>query len=298
LSEEFPETSKPRARRPARNPAGSESSSAPPAPPSAALAQRPAPDAPLRTLLGLLVVWAGLFLVFMAHYISDTRIELSLPVVEGLRQEQSIESLLEPRAVLLLSYKMHARGISPREALANLAASASFTIDRTKLRDLGLGDRPDDIHFDDLPLYQAVHQLLGDPSRGFALIGRNLIVFAQSLEIEGARDSGLRLDWKAELPLTRQRMLVVPSERSNVWFSIHLTGDPTSTLEDLNSVQVEVWKGSEWLTMAKADLDDAGNAQLSLATVDRIALSIQTRRPPIRNDAGLYALNFFFQSFD
>jgi hypothetical protein len=234
-------------------------------------------------------------MVFMAHYMSETKIVLKLPG-EGVQQEESFVRSMEPRFTLLLPFDMHMQ-VSPIDALVNLARHVGFTIDRSALSKLGVSNAPTTVRFQGTPLYQAIHELLNDPGRGFALDNRSLIVYPQTLNTGNNDNKGLMIDWNANLRLSRQPLLVVPSGRSNVWFSIFLTGDTPQSIEAMNTVQVEVWRGAELLTMAKADLDQHGNAQLSLSTIERIAVSIKRMEPPGRSQAGLYTLGFYYQSF-
>ncbi len=258
------------------------------------------PDGALRTLAGLMIVWASLFLVIMSNKLSDTELTLRIPGVDPLHPGPSLARLLEPRNTLLMSLgKLHLQA-SPRDALLNLAHEVGFTLDPETLSKADVKDKTTSIRIQNIPLYQAIHQLLDDPGKGFALVDRTLLVYPQSLVLKtpvGGSTEGQSLDWKASMRLARQQTLIVPSGASDIWFTITLANNPADASGALDNVQVEVWKGGEWLTMVKGALDEHGSAQLNLTTVGRVTFSIQRIEPATKEQGGLYAMEFYYQSF-
>jgi len=267
---------------------------------SMAPASAPRLDSPLRTLLGLIVLWASLLLIFTAHQISDSSIHLEAHGLRTLSHEHSVLEALEPQTKLLLPFSMYFRNTSPREALANIAAHPDINF---KLHE-GTLDKLDDkvksLRFEGVPLYQILHGLLPPNARyGFALKGRDLLVFRQQLETQGQPAHKYDLTWQAELALSRDPLLIVPSGKIDLWFSVVLKEEfsPPGP-QPAPTVQVEVWKGAELLSWSKARLDDKGNAQLSMSTMDNVAFSITRKDEPQGDTPGLYNLQMHYQSFE
>jgi len=269
-------------------------------PPLMPPASRVALDAPLRTLLGLIVLWASLLLIFTAHQLSDSSIHLAPHGLRTLSHEHSVLQALDPQTKLLLPFSMYFRNTSPREALASIAAHPDINF---KLSD-GTLDKLDDkaktIRFEDMPLYQILHGLLAPNDReGFALRGHDLLVFKQQLETQGQPDHKYDLTWQAELALSRNPLLIVPTGKIDLWFSVAFREDFSSPgPQPAPTLQVEVWKGTELLSWSKARLDEKGNAQLSMSTMDSIAFSITRKDEPQGDKPGLYKLQMHYQSFD
>jgi hypothetical protein len=255
-------------------------------------------DSPLATFMGLIVLWLSLLVIFTAHRLSDSFIRLETPEVKNLNQDQSFLRALEPREELLLPFKMHLRETSARQALVNIAASVGFNIQEENLKKR-LSDEPRTIRFNNMPLYKAIHELLHDSNLGFALQERNLFFFKQTLETSGTPEHKYTLDWKAQMELTGNRLLVFPSGSSDLYFTIHLIRDVNSPDHQWRTVQVEVWRGTECLTTAKSMLDEKGNAQLSMSTAENIAVSItRLDTPAADSKPGRYGLQFYYQSFE
>lgn len=273
-----------------------------PAHPASPDALSPKLDSPLRTLLGLIVLWGSLVLIFSAHRFSESYIRLETPI--GIKNsaslDQSILQSLDPRVELLLPFSMYLGGTSPRQALANIAAHVGFTISEEDLKELS-GKEIRTIHYENLPLYKALYDLIQKPSLGFAIQGRTIKIIKQKLEEEtgGKAGHGINFGWKAELELSKDPLLIIPTGKTDVGFFIHLTRDERQTDGQYNLVQVEVLKGSECLTMAKAQFDENGNAKTSsMSNAQSIALTVARKGKPQPNKPGRFALEFYYQSFE
>ncbi|MCL5270739.1 MAG: hypothetical protein M1457_09380 [bacterium] len=138
-----------------------------------------------------------------------------------------------------------------------------------------------------------MRDLLGTTSLGVAFQGHTLRVINQRLEIQQQSDGKRMIDWKAgRIALSRLPLVIVPSGESDIWFSIRMVGALLPD-EELRTVQFEVWRDAEWITMARAVLNNQGYAQLSLSTIETIAFSVQTVTAPKGEDPGLYDLGFY-----
>ena len=248
--------------------------------------------------LGLIVIWVCLTLVFTAHRLSESYIRLEAPDKPHLNRDQTLLRALEPNVKLLLPFSMYTRGTSPIEALSNVAEQVGFHLDIDRLNRFGIDNTKRRIHYESKPLFEVIHDLLRDSTLGFAVKGRELVVFRQSLETEKAGAVVRSLDWKAQLDLNTQRMLIVPTSAIDLWFSIRLTGRPDVEPVHWRTVQLELWRGPEWITMSRAQLDATGYAQLNLATADRISFEIRRIEPPEAQMPGAWRLGLHFETFE
>jgi hypothetical protein len=253
-------------------------------------------DSPVRTMLGLIVLWASLLLIFSAHHMSESYIRLEKSGLHGMTQDQSLLQALDSRQTMLLPFSMRLQGTSPRQALTNIAGFAAFKIQNNKLDKLNKERQT--YQFDLIPLYKAIHEVVHTPKLGLAVRERELQLFEQQLDSRGTPEHKFEMDWKAELELDRRRLLIIPSGASDLSFSVYLMRDVNTLKPQWNTVQVEVWKGTECLAMAKAALDEKGKAQLSMSAVENIAFSIARQAAPAGDKPGRYSLGFYYQSFE
>lgn len=275
-------------------------------PPLAALspdqARRLRLDSPVRTLLGLATLWVVLMLIFYAHSLSDSYLHLETPGVKSPQpQEHALFQAMEPHETLLLPFSMRFHDTTPLQALSNIAKYADFRIADSELDRLERKGRKvkeaRTLQFDVVPLYRTIHELLGTSSLGFVMRGRNVGFIEQIVEETGAPEQKYVLDWKADVELDRHRLLIFPSGTSDLSFSVRLLRDVSVPDAPWRLVQVEVWKGTECLTMAKAALDETGKAQLSMSNVENIAFLIDRQVEPKGDQPGRYNLHFVYQTF-
>ena len=251
------------------------------------------PDSPVSALLGLIVIWLCLVLVIQAHRWSDSYIRLK-PFQESIGAHHSP---LPPTQTLTSPFLMYARDMQAAQAIKNITASVGFTVNTSSLDLMGeTAHEQRTVRFDDTPLYQALSELIGSNELAYGLVGRELTVFKQDLTRSAGGVGPVTINWKAQLRLTKEPMLIVPSGMGDYLLSISLVSVASNVKQgDLyhSSVQVEVWKGNDWIAMAKTDLDEKGHGQVALNTADNITLSLQ--KSPDEKDP-VYTVIFYTQS--
>ena len=248
------------------------------------------PDSTFRTLVGLVIVWASLVLVFSAHELSQSHIELELAGLSGSNAVQTLVQGLDPSVKLMVPLSMYSRGMTPRQALVNITSHAGLGVDESSLG--WMSDQSRTIEFEQVALYKAIHDLIDDPSIGFALTGRNLLLYPQAFERNPTPGGTDAYYWKARLELSNLRLLIVPSAQSDLWVSLRLMSEPSRPPDQWRKIQVELWRGSELLTMTAAQLDEYGGAKLRLDTADRVAFSVRRVGEAGEGRAGVYELSF------
>lgn len=273
--------------------------------PSGDLAAWPKPrlsrvDSPTHTLFGLVVIWIALWLVFTANRWSESYVRVAPGgIASGAgasEQDHALIMALEPRAKILQPIELHFPRMSTAEALKTLGSYVRLNINPANLK-LVDGDSERSIAFRGEPLYRVIHQLLGDEQLGFALRVNDLQVFEQQLTITGGEP--LRdMRWKAQLELTPQRLLVFPSGHAPLWLSLRLSGSVEQDTRNWQTVQVEIWRGGELLTVAQAPLNAQGQALLSTtSTADKVALKIEREGTTRPDRPASYGIDFHYESF-
>lgn len=264
--------------------------------PSGRAAPATLPEAPVRTgriLLGLVVLWLVLMMVFWADKLSRTHIRLHIP---GAATESAYTRRLdamEPHAKLFYPLSMRARDVTAGQALENLARTIGFTLADSQLA--RLGEQPMVVDYEDVPVYRVLHDLLASSALGFGLVGERMIFFEQQLETQRS-GAGLRmLNWRAEgVDLFFRPLCIVPDGRSDLWFSVCLIGRAGQTLDQSDTVQVNVWRGLSLQHMAKTRIGEYGRAKLELATDRLIEFSLQRREAAGSNHRFNYELGFYY----
>jgi len=251
--------------------------------------KRVRPDSTFRTLVGLVIVWASLVLVFSAHELSQSHIELELAGLSGSNAVQVLVQGLDPRVKLMMPLSMYSGGMTPRQALKNITSYAGLGVDESSLGKMSEQTRT--IEFEQVALYKAIHGLIDDPSVGFALTGRNLLLYPQTFERNPTPGGTDAYYWKARLELSNLRLLIVPSTQSDLWVSLRLMSEPNRSPDQWRKMQIELWRGSELLTMTVAQLDAYGGAKLRLDTTDRVAFSVRRVSEAGAGRAGVYELS-------
>jgi hypothetical protein len=246
---------------------------------------------PLVTLFGLLVVWASLVIVFTANRLSDTNFHLE---TSGLGRNNSVLMSLEPQIKILLPFSMFVPHMTPAEALAAVGSYINFNVQPENLDKLETERR--NFRYVDQPVYAVLHQLIGKPTLGFILQNNNMLVIPQQLEIKHGATGGREMLWEADLNLTSQRTLVVPSGELPIWLFMRLTGEATEDVSHWNTMQIEVHRGAELLTMTRTMLDEKGNASMSMSDIQTISLRIQRVIESQGKELGRYHINFHYQA--
>jgi hypothetical protein len=220
-------------------------------------------------LLGLLVLWITLVLMFKAHTLSDAYLIVGGTTSQALSEmDRGLAPGGNARDKLMLPISMSWGGVSPRQALNLIAAHVGFDlqIDGVENR---LDDRRRKIQLENLPLYRAIHRLLGRPDVGYGLRnGRHLLIFAQAMRIEEEGALPKSLEWSAELPLSLQPLIVSPAENADLQLSLYLRGQTDEAGVAGERVAVELWEGPTWLAMTHVELNGDGDGEVSLSNFD------------------------------
>jgi hypothetical protein len=246
-------------------------------------------DSPVKTVLGLLVLWGSLMLIFKAHRISDAEIRLTgAPQVVQAAGSKAPGPLLEACVVALPGGDS-----SPREALEKVAASFALEVGQDDLKKLG--EKPKAFDIKGVPLYKALHTLVGDPAVGYALQGKAIRLFNQKLE-----NRKNLLNWQAELPLSDTPMAIFPSGDFDLWFTIHLVRDSANLQDPWRTLQMEIWKGGVHRNTLTQTLDTSGKGMLSMSSPkENISFQLERKAPPKGSQAaGRYQMMLTYQAFE
>ncbi|HOE98044.1 MAG TPA: hypothetical protein PK847_15845 [Candidatus Sumerlaeota bacterium] len=253
--------------------------------------RRMRPDATFRTLFGLVVIWGVLVMVFVANRLSDNFLEVEPRLSQSINTDQVLMRRLDPAQKLPLPLTMYMRNVSAQQAMQLVSNYVGFEMDPDDLT--LLDEEPRTISFDEIPLYQAIHQLIDNPGLGVSMMGRQLNLFHQRIELEGDADSG-SVNWQARLPLSEARQLIVPSGQLNLWFMIRLEGPPANGQGEWREVLVELWRGSDLLSLTRAPLDAQGRAQLELSASDSLVFMVKRISERAAAAPGEYELAFYY----
>lgn len=289
---------------------------APPVPPVGGdavigLAERAAPvrERTFLALLGLVILWVTLALMFKAHTLSDTFVVVGMPSDSKQEIDSRYLPLVNSRDKLMLPIAMSWWGVSPRQALSLIAEKLDFEIVGAD-GVLGLvSDQKQRIHLEDMTLGGAIHRLIGRQDVGFGLRGgRELLLFPQAIAVEpfagdlsgaGPQVDGIlprSLDWTAELPVTAQPLIVSPTGQADLRLSIYLRGQPAGVGND-QRIALELWNGPVWLAMTPIDLNRDGVGGVNLSNAEQLIEVALTR---IRAERGagpaLYRVRLTFSA--
>lgn len=257
------------------------------------IARRASADAPMLAIFGLLVVWASLVIVFTANRLSESYYHLDATGLTGLSRNSAVLMSLDPQVKILLPFTIFVPRMTPAEALQTVGSYVNFHVLPEGLDKLDT--KRQNFRYVDQPVYAVLHKLIQKPTLGLLLQNNNLSLIDQKLEIKQGNGSREML-WEAELALPNQRTLIVPSGELPIWLSLRLIGEATEDINHWNSIQVEVHRAAELLTMTRAVLDEKGNAVMSMSDVQTISLRIQRLAAAQGKESGRYRINFHYQA--
>ena len=247
-------------------------------------------DGAAKTAFGLIVIWACMTLVFYAHRQSDIYIHFDA-AVPGSPPPPDLHT--KPGSLISLFQ----RDTTTKQMLATLAGSLDLTIDAAELDKLGdAGDTVKSIRLDKTPIYRALHTVMDDPRFGIGLRGTELIIFEQQLDAGTGGNNVQEMKWQSELELSNVALMIFPSAESNLWFKVRLAGPAAADPSKQQALELEVWRGDEWLSMARVELDATGTAQLTMSNVENSQFIVR-RVEQIPGTAPHYHLQFLKQSF-
>jgi hypothetical protein len=239
-------------------------------------------------MLGLLVLWGSLSLIFTAHHRSDDFWRLEAPRAAS-RQDKAgpgILAQLDPGAQILLPFSLHQHA-SARRTMRELAAGLGWTVHEATLS--RLSERPATLRFDDRPMYEILRQILAlsaPAAPGLAVHDHELELYPQKLTKTGGD-----LEWRAAgLPLSAQPLLILPGAPGDIWLTVTLSDGAEPR------VQAEAWRGSQRLGAGAAPLDADRGTQLALSHAPEVRLALRPMNPAAQPGAGRYDLQFFVRS--
>lgn len=248
-----------------------------------------APTSTSRVLAGLVVLWLTITLVFLAHRYSQTLIETSsATTTDLLRDNAGLRHSLAPEIKFILPIRLSMRGVTPLEAMSALGKYVGFTFEEEQMA-ATLEHQARNYRFEDLPLYQVLHRIVGDRSKGLALSGVILFLFDQQV-----RATPNSFHWKARLPLAFEPTLIAPTEEREAWFSLTLEPKRDSA-DPPQIIIVEVWQGGGWLVKGRLKLDKDERGQLLMSSNQEIRLAIARTQETDVERNNLYSVEIFMQ---
>jgi hypothetical protein len=248
-------------------------------------------------MLGLLLIWLTLLLLFKAHSWSNAYMVVGGAGDGSSENMLALQSLSNSRDKLLLPISMAWWGISPRQALDLIASHVGFDLQAEGVEDR-LDQQSRSIHLQNMTLNQAIHRLLGREDVGYGLLNdRHLMLFPQRLTIEpdGSLPNSMR--WEAELPLSLQPLIISPSEKANLSVSIYLREQADAGAgASPRRVGVELWNGPTWMASAQVELNAQGQGEVRMSNTDyRVELRLQRLGPGARPGLERCMLNLWLQ---
>lgn len=250
-------------------------------------------DSPWRTMLGLLILWGSLGLIFWAN-----RLDTFISHVDGANSATPAQMLVFDQAVdfLLRPCEVNMPNTSPRDALAQMADKLNLQLDKESLDKL-LSKASGTFNYTGLPLYKVIHRLIDNRDVGYAIEGRRLLLFAQKQTAPAAEHK--QFTWETEIELSGKPISIFPSGDSDVWFTIQMIRDLSAGNDPWRTVQIDFWKGAEKQTISRLMLDGSGKAILSMSARENISFQIERKAPPQSGAApGRYHMIFSFQAFE
>lgn len=215
-----------------------------------------------RAMLGLVLVWVTLMLLFKAHTMSDTHVQIAQPMEHNGGVELSLMPLLRPQQKLLMPIKLSTLGTTS-DTLGLITSTVRFHYDPDRLP-AGINDQVQRFEFSNMTLGQTLHELVGSDETGIALRdGEHLEFLDQELEFIPGDGFPSLLHWRSTLALLLQPLVVNPTGKADIQFAFYLQ-EPTTIDGSVSHVVFELWGGPTWLTAANIPLDEDGQGSFSL----------------------------------
>lgn len=252
-----------------------------------------------KTAFGLIIVWICMLLVVYANRESNAFIRLDSEFRGGLplAHSQVSPGSLAPQVALQGPISLFQRDTTTRQMLNMLAGYLGFAFPEHELDKLGdAGEQVKSVRLEHTPVYSALHQVMNDSRFGIGLHGKDLLIFPQTLESVRGGGNVQEMKWESELELSPEALMIFPSADNGLWFKVRLANAPQAeSTTDKPELEIEVWRGTEWLSMARVELDAAGTAQLTMSNVENSQFIVQ--RLTQDGAKSLYKLQFLKQSF-